>query len=251
MSRKARAKSASGIYHVMLRGINQQQIFEEDDDYNKLIQIIAEYKETSEFELYAYCLMSNHIHLLIKERKEPLQQVIKRIGTKFVYWYNTKYQRAGHLFQDRYKSEAVEDWRYLKTVLVYIHRNPLKSGICKNIIDYKYSSYSEYLTETKIVDTELIMENWDIEQFKEAHRKDVVEKCLDVEEEHKIRLTDEQASEILKKIAKCKNTTEFQALEIKQRDKYIIKLKQKGLSIRQISRLTGTPKGIVERLVRA
>ena len=251
MPRKARVKSESGIYHVMLRGINQQQIFEEDADYDKLLQIIAEYKATSEFELYAYCLMSNHIHLLIKERKEPLQQVIKRIGTKFVYWYNTKYQRVGHLFQDRYKSEAVEDWRYLKTVLVYIHRNPLKSGICKSLNDYKYSSYSEYLTEAKIVDTELIMENWDSEQFEEAHRKDVVEKCLDIEEEHQIRLTDEQASEIIKKVAKCKNTAEFQAFETKQRDKYIIKLKQKGMSIRQISRLTGIPKGIVERLVRS
>ena len=142
MPRQARKKSESGIYHVMLRGINQQQIFEDSEDCDKFIQILQECKAVSGFKLFAYCLMGNHIHLLIKPEKEPLEQVFKRIGGRYVYWYNVKYQRVGHLFQDRFKSEPVEDDSYFLTVIRYIHQNPVKAGLCKNIKDYKYSIQS-------------------------------------------------------------------------------------------------------------
>ena len=146
MSRQARKPSESGIYHVMLRGINKQQIFIDEEDYEKFLWVLKDTKEISEYKLYAYCLMDNHIHLLIKVEKEPLHIIFKRIGNRFVYWYNAKYQRIGHLFQDRYKSEAVENEEYFLTVLRYIHQNPLKAGICENVSDYKYSSYNEYLS---------------------------------------------------------------------------------------------------------
>ena len=91
MPRQARRKSESGIYHIMLRGINQQQIFEDREDYEKFLQILKDCKAVSEYKLFAYCLMGNHIHLLIQEDKEPIEQVIKRLATRFVYWYNIKY----------------------------------------------------------------------------------------------------------------------------------------------------------------
>ena len=130
MPRQARKKSNCGIYHIMLRGINQQQIFEDAEDYERFLDILKDCKEICEFELYAYCLMGNHVHLLIKEKKEPIEQIVKRIGSRFVYWYNVKYQRKGHLFQDRFKSEPVDTQKYFSTVLIYIHRNPIKAGIC-------------------------------------------------------------------------------------------------------------------------
>ena len=122
MPRSARKKSKTGIYHVMLRGINQQQIFEDNEDSEKFLQILKDCKAISEFKLYAYCLMGNHIHLLIHETEEPIEKFMKRIATRFVYWYNIKYQRVGHLFQDRFKSEPVEDDAYFLTVLRYIHQ---------------------------------------------------------------------------------------------------------------------------------
>src|SRR6056297_3473731 len=121
MARKPRRKSETGIYHVMLRGINKQRIFEDKQDYQKFIDVIKKTKETSDFNLYSYCLMSNHIHLLIKETEEELGEIFKRIGARFVYWYNSKYSRTGHLFQGRFKSEVVESDSYLLTVLRYIH----------------------------------------------------------------------------------------------------------------------------------
>ncbi|MCL2672285.1 MAG: transposase [Clostridiales bacterium] len=126
MPRTARRKSENGLYHVMLRGINQQQIFHDNEDNEKFLAVLKECKKVSEFELHAYCLMGNHVHLLLRTGKEELEQIFKRIGVRYVYWYNWKYKRTGHLFQDRYKSEPVENDEYYFTVLRYIHQNPIR-----------------------------------------------------------------------------------------------------------------------------
>jgi len=85
--------------------------------------------------------MSTHIHLLMKEVRESLGIAFRRIGASYVYWYNWKYSRRGHLFQDRYKSGAVETDGYFLTVLRYIHQNPRKARIAKEIQAYPWSSY--------------------------------------------------------------------------------------------------------------
>lgn len=248
MPRKARETSATGIYHVMLRGINQQQIFEEREDYEKLLEIIKNCKSISEFEIYAYCLMGNHIHLLIKVQKEPIEQIFKRICGRFVYWYNIKYQRVGHLFQDRFKSEPVETTDYLMTVIRYIHQNPVKAGISKEIEDYPYSSIREYIDRAKIVDTEFILNMRDLERFVEFNRIKNDDRCLDIAEKAIVRVTDEQAKMIIKKISKCDSVADFQLLDEKSRDKFLKKFKEKGISIRQISRLTGASVGVVRKV---
>ena len=121
MPRKARQKSSTGVYHVMLREINRQTIFEEDEHKSKSIETLAKYKKVSSFELYAYCLMDNHVHLLVKEMGESISTALKRISSSYVYWYNMKYERCGHLFQELFKSENVEDDACFTTVLRYIH----------------------------------------------------------------------------------------------------------------------------------
>ena len=146
MPRTARKKSNTGIYHVMLSGINQQRIFEDDEDNEKFLLTLSDCKKAGGFELYGYCLMGNHVHLLIKVAKEELEQIFRRIEARYVYWYNWKYKRSGHLFQDRYKSEPVEDDRYFVSVLRYIHQNPVKAKLCKKPEEYKWSSYSTLRT---------------------------------------------------------------------------------------------------------
>ena len=232
----------------MLRGINQQQIFEEAEDYEKFIQIIKDCKAISGYKLFAYCLMGNHIHLLIMPKTEPLEQILKRIGGRFVYWYNLKYKRTGHLFQDRFKSEPVENEGYLLNVIRYIHQNPIKAGICKNLEDYRYSSYLEYAYKTDVIDSEFVFEIITKEEFISFNKEINFDKCLDVEQKIIVRVTDEQAQKTIEKYSGCKNTTEFQNMDSKSRDKYIKVFKEKGLSIRQISRLTGTSFAIVRKL---
>ena len=232
----------------MLRGINQQQIFEDTQDCDKFLQILKDCKAISEFEIYAYCLMGNHIHLLIHETKEPIEQFMKRIATRFVYWYNIKYQRVGHLFQDRFKSEPVEDDAYFLTVFRYIHQNPIKAGICNKINDYKFSSYNEFFKDSDLIDTKLVFGMIPKEDFYDFNSETVFVKCLDIEDKPTIKVTDEQAQKIIEKYSKCKNVAEFQALDIKTRDKCLKKFKENGLSIRQISRLTGVSYYVVQKI---
>lgn len=247
MPRQARKKSKTGIYHIMLRGINQQQIFEDNEDYNKFLQVLKDSKAISEFKIFAYCLMGNHIHLLLQEQKEPIEQIMKRIATRFVYWYNIKYRRVGHLFQDRFKSEPVEDNAYFLTILRYIHQNPIKAGICKKIQSYQYSSYNEFLEASNIIDSGFVFEIIEKEQFISFNNEKSFDKCLDVEEKPVIKVTDEQARKIVEKYSRCKNASEFQSLDIRARDKCLKKFREDGLSIRQISRMTGVSFNIVRK----
>jgi putative transposase len=249
VSRQAREKSQTGIYHIMLRGINQQQIFEDEEDNIKLLEVLKECKAVSEYKIYAYCFMGNHFHLLLKVGKEDLELIFKRIGARFVYWYNWKYKRKGHLFQDRFKSEPVKDDSYFFTVLRYIHQNPVKVGFTKTVEKYSYSSYNEYIKPKKnqLTDVDFALGIMDIEQFIKFNNEDNDDKCLENDEKN-FRLTDDEARKIIYKVSKCKNVTQFQELDVKKRNTYIKKLKENSLSIRQISRLTGVSKGVVEKL---
>ena len=232
----------------MLRGINQQQIFEDREDYEKFLEILKNCKAICEFKLFAYCLMGNHVHLLIQEGTESLEQIFKRLCGRFVYWYNIKYQRVGHLFQDRFKSEPVDSDEYFFTVLRYIHQNPIKAGLCKRVEDYTYSSYLEYFNESSFVDRDYVFELMTMSEFVGLNKEIVDSSCMDIAEKAIARVTDEQAKVLICKISKCENVAEFQQLDTNQRNKYLKKLKEAGLSIRQLSRLTGTSLGIVRNI---
>lgn len=228
----------------MLRGINHQQIFEDDEDRQQFIETVKRYKEQCGYIIYAYCLMGNHIHLLIKEGKEELAVVLKRIAGSYVYWYNWKYHRSGHLFQDRFKSEPIEDDSYFLTVLRYIHQNPVKARMCRKVEHYGYSSIKEYIEKQDMVDTDFVFSMIPYEEFLDFNNEETSDRCLDLEEN--FRLTDSEAKTIIRQIAKCKSSTEFQSLNKASRNECIQKLHACGLSVRQISRLTGVSKKIVE-----
>ncbi|WP_157047139.1 transposase [Alkaliphilus metalliredigens] len=156
MPREARQRSKTGIYHVIVRGINQQNIFEDNEDRKRYLETMARFKNELGFEVYAYCLLNNHVHLLIKEKEVKLSKIFKKIGTSYVHYFNCKYERNGHLFQDRYKSEVVETDSYLHTVTRYIHQNPVKAKV-SSIKDYKWSSYNHYIEGHGITDVEFYL----------------------------------------------------------------------------------------------
>ena len=245
MPRQARRKSESGIYHIILRGINQQQIFEDEEDSRRFLETLSKYKEQCGYEIYAYCLMGNHVHILLKEGKENLTLVLKRIAGSYVYWYNWKYHRSGHLFQDRFKSEPVEDDAYFLTVIRYIHQNPVKAGICRNVDRYKFSSYNEYINNSTLVDIDFCLGIIDKEQFIEFNNEFNDDVCLDISN-NDFRLNDDEALKIILKTCRCKSVSDFQKFDKIKRNYYIGKFYQKGLSIRQISRLTGLSRKVVE-----
>jgi len=152
MSRQNRRLSSSHIYHIMLRGNSGRDIFLDDEDRQRFLYTLANKKKDNEFILYAYCLMDNHLHLALKENKDNISHIMKRINTAYVIFFNKKYQQSGHLFQDRFKSEVIEDEPYLLAVIRYIHNNPLKARLVKLPEDYKWSSYSDYLNnQTRLI----------------------------------------------------------------------------------------------------
>lgn len=252
MPRVARKKSNSGIYHIIMRGINRQTIFEDDEDFKKYIQTLLRYKEICEYEIYAYCLMDNHVHLLLKEGTEPLDTVMRKICGSYVFWYNKKYERVGHLFQDRYKSEPVENDRYFLTVLRYILHNPRKAGIVTQIHEYKWTNYLEYITEIAYTDIDFVLNIFNTDRkvakkrFIDYINEYYDDKCLDIHE--KKRLTDDYVREIINTQYKIENAIDFQGLEPAKRNLYLKDLKKRyGLSIRQIERVTGINRGIIQR----
>jgi len=245
MPRTRRLKSETGIYHVVLRGINKQTIFEDEEDHEMFLQTLDQYKQMSGYKLLAYCLMGNHVHLLMKTENESLGQCFKRIGASYVYWYNMKYYRVGHLFQDRYKSEAVETDDYFKVVIRYIHRNPLKAGMVARLEDYTWSSYREYLglNDTYHVDKDFVLKLFNedqaeaIKDFKAFNEIENDDRCLDIS--NKKRMRDDMAIRIIKKKFSVNSAKDISNFDLEQKQVCVLYLLEKGLSVLQISRVTG------------
>ena len=251
MPRSARIKSPTEIYHVMLRGINRQPIFLDDEDRRRFLWVLRQCQQISGFRLYGYCLMTNHIHLLIKAEGEPLETIFRRAGSRFVYWYNGKYQRIGHLFQDRYRSEPIKNEARFLTVLRYILQNPMKAGIEQRVGQYRWSSYGAYAgLDDALTDTDpargLFSSDREMLDFFAKRNDDT---AMDVHDEA-IRITDEAAAVVFCDVTQCKTAEDFLALDKQQRIKHLRILRGKGLSLNQIASLTGLPKSTVDRLAK-
>jgi len=252
LPRVARKLSNSGIYHVIVRGINRQDIFLDTEDVERYLLVLNELKKDNGYYLYAYCFMRNHVHLLIKEGSIPLGLLMRRIGSSYVFWYNRKYNRIGYLFQDRYKSEAVEDESYFLTVLRYIHQNPLKAGLTKKIVTYPWSSYPGYLSGKGFTDREvpLAMFHADPKKAKKAfigfHRFVNDDHCLEIDT--KQLLSDHEVESIIAKLCNLKKASDLQYVNKTVRNDYLKQLKAKyQLSVRQMERVTGIGRNTINR----
>lgn len=204
MPRTSRVKSKSGTYHIIMRGINRQTLFEDEEDYIRFVQTLERYKEVCGYSLYAYCLMGNHVHLLLKEDKHPLETIMRKICGSYVLWYNKKYDRVGYLFQDRFKSEPVEDEAYFLTAIRYIFQNPLKANLVTEISNYAWTNYVNYMVEDKGAAIDFVFDIFNknrekaIKSFIHYINRENNDECLDIFQRHQI--TDDDAREIIKNI---------------------------------------------------
>jgi Transposase and inactivated derivatives len=248
MARYARKTSQTGIYHIMVRGINGHNIFHDEDDYKRYLETLSRISDEGEAQVLGYCLMSNHVHLLISEGKDSISLIMKRLGGSYAYWYNWKYERKGYVFQDRFKSENVEDDAYLQTVIRYIHRNPVKAGIVEKPEAYLWSSSSVYLGGKDfppgLTKTGLILglfhngKQNPQEIFGAFMEENDDIQCLDYVERK--RITDREAEKIFTGIMKEQSILMLKGMPKKERDDVLRRLKNiEGVTIRQVSRLTG------------
>ena len=250
MPRQARRKSESGLYHVMVRGINQSQLFYDDEDRCEFVARLRRYKRECGFALHAWCLMGNHVHLLMGEEGVDLPSIMKRMLLSYSHYFNRKYDREGYLFQDRYQSKPVESDEYLLSVVRYIHRNPLEIGQPTSF----WTSFDEYVGSPCLADTDRVLGMLDADRqkakllFREFVECDSPGDLPPCEIDGPKRVLDQDAARLIREIAGVAECSEVCSFDKAKREKAVSLLRANGLSVRQIARLTGLSKGIVERI---
>lgn len=259
MSRQARLKSSTKIYHVVQSGLQDRSIIESDADKAKILEIIVGRTESHGFDFIGYCILDDHFHLIVKEANTELPRIMQCIQVRYARYYNATYGTAGPVFKERYQSEPIEDPGALKAVLRFVNLTPLRKGIM-DAFDYQWTSYHEYLTTEKYCNTKLVLESFssDIEIAKDNFRSYSEEINDDQFLENKIDLN---AYKLIK------GTIEAEDCIISYLDKYDIKLADlklpafkshrnalivylkdnSTLSIRGISNLLGIGRSIIER----
>lgn len=252
MPRKPREECESQIYHVVQRGVGQQILFEDDEDRRFFLQLAAERFGSGENgTVLAWCLMSNHTHLLIRRPLPELSKEMKVIGISYARYFNDRYGRTGHLFQDRFASEAVKDDAQFMVTIRYIHANPTKAGIC-DMDGFRWSSYLDFIDGVagSLVNKRPALEAFGgLDGFRRFHEAGVpLPDCLDVEERrHRPKLTESEAFDVANDVIGPGRIESLKAEDRLERNHVLRELKAAGLSVRQIMRITGVPIGVISR----
>ena len=220
MARTARVRSESGYYHVILKGNGRQILFECDADRLEFLELLSDSFRESNITLLAWCLMDNHVHLLVEDAHEVLSSAMQKVATTYALQYNTRSGHIGHVFQQRFRSFPIEGDSYLLEVMRYIHNNPVKARTA-SAASYRWSSHHEFLGESlwgqRFANTRLLL--------------------------GMLGGVDGFASFSLDELPPSR----LKSVERGRRDAVLLELKRAGLSIRQIERLTGIGRNIVAR----
>ena len=251
MPRQPRQLSPSGIYHIMCRGIDRQQLFYDDLDNTKFMAALSMI-ESDNFEILAYCLMGNHFHLLVRTAKDSIEHMelaLKRLGIRYANHYNQRYTRLGPVFQGRYKSIPVQGTRYFLRVLRYIHQNPVKAGLCVKMQDYTYSSYIDYFATRDTclcpVRTEYALRLMDADTLRAWHEQEEENPAtLDIED---ARVSDAVLAVLTQKAAGCP-PAQYHTLPPEKLESILRRLvREEGAHIPPLARITGVARGLIQR----
>lgn len=196
MSRQARVMSETGYYHIIMRGINKSRIFEKKDAKAYFLKTLEKIELEGLLAVAAWCIMDNHVHLVVKAEPEDLAIAFKRINIKYAMYYNKSNERVGHVFQDRFKSETVTSDAHLINVVRYVHNNPVKAKMVDTLNDYEWSSYKLYLFNPHTAGMKLTWELFqqDVARFKSFHLIEDHQEYLEIkEDQQKFRVSQAEA----------------------------------------------------------
>lgn len=254
LSRLLRTFSNSKIYHIIYKGVNNQDIFYYNSDRKFFLEQLLINKNQFNYQIYSYCLMDNHIHLLIRIEDEFLSRAMQSLAGRYAQYFNYKYERIGPLFQNRFKSKNVENLRCFLEVCKYIHRNPENAKISKTE-DYNWSSYREYIETPKLIDKEILLHYFDnnVDEFVKYTKSNESNNISDYSEFEIIRkLTDDELKEIIMnnfKIDKDEDVIKiFKGKEEEIQKKLLILKEIKSTNKTQISRVTGVSQKILKKV---
>ena len=256
MTRKARNYAVSKIYHIIFKGIDNQNIFYDDQDRNVFLRYVSITKKEYNYKICSYSLMDNHVHMVIKSEKEFLSKAMQSLMVRYVQYFNKKYKRIGPLVQNRFKSKVVENQKYFLEVCKYVHRNPENAGIAKTK-DYEWSSYKEYLGNNKLIDKNILMHyfDYDINKFVKFTQQCNEDEELNELAEYEMmgKLKDVDVANIISKIFEIKEVIEipyfFKKMNKTELCKAVEKIKKiKGTNKTQIARIIRVNRSVIERI---
>ncbi|MBT9177491.1 MAG: hypothetical protein DDT20_01824 [Firmicutes bacterium] len=247
MARQARQESSTEYYHVMLRGINRDFLFEQDKDKHIFLGLLSEQQSEKLIDLAGWCIMGNHVHMLVKAERLALSRTIKIITLKFAARYNRRHQRIGPVFGDRFRSECIEDDAHLLGALRYIHLNPVKAKIVKSAAAYEWSSYGEYCNGAQFISEEqrafvLALFGGNLTSYAEFHALPDSTEHLEIPEDLEM-LRRERAAQLLEDFCREKGIERRQHLLSNPEffADIVMRLTQgAGLSLRQAAELLET-----------
>ena len=165
MARKPRVHYPGALYHVISRGNQRQTIFRADADRRRYLELLEHYRARYQFQLRAYVLMNNHVHLLMEVGKHPLAKIMQGLQQSYTLYFNRKYKLVGHLFQGRYKDILCDRDTYLLELVRYIHLNPVRSKMVSDPGEYVWSSHRDYLNSGTARAAAMVQSEWILNQF--------------------------------------------------------------------------------------
>ena len=243
MPKTRRVISGSGYYHVVPKGIANQLIFENDLDRSLYLELLRKAKAETGVKIHAYCLMSNHVHLVVEDQDGKLSEFMKFVTERYAMHYAQQIGRTGGIFRKPFWSEPIESDEHLLCAVRYVHANPAAAGICA-ASQYEWSSAKDYLgRSTEITDTEMVLDMLDgrdgFIEFSKANNATALPFPGSGLAHH---LSDEEALAIAKNILGADGVN-LAACDAETRAASIALLAERGFSITQISRLTGIGRG--------
>lgn len=250
MSEMRRRKSAADLYHVVIRGSGRQLIFEDDEDRRYFLGMLSHNLREHNCSIIAWCLMGNHVHLLLRIKLEGLASFMRDTQASYARYFNKRHERVGHLFQGRYRSEPINDDQYLVTVVRYIHENPARAG-CATVSGYRWSSYANYLGSPGICDTDLVLEVLGgARAFEGVHRGLHASTPLLTEDGLVRNMADDRARRVAAEVLGEGKLRGLSALGKAERDEALAALLARGFTVRQLERISGVGRGIILRVSR-
>lgn len=238
------ARITADYLHVIVRGNGKKIIFEDNIDRKYYLKLLHKFSEELGISILAYCLMDNHVHLLIHDADGEIALFMKKLNVSYAGYYNDRYDHVGHLFQGRYKSENIYDERYLLAVYRYILKNPEKAGIA-SAREYRWNSYLDFGKQKRLTDTALFVSLFgSISAFDSFMAEKDEEIYMEFEPQKR---DDAWAHDVLCEVLHVSSGKELLSMEKSVRNQAIQLLKDQGISIRQIERLTGISRSTIQR----